>query len=84
MKVIVEPTYEMCKERGIDNFELENVATVAEVMQQSREKVGAKFEELTRVVAIAVNGVLVNYKRGMKTALEDGDIVSFVKASAGG
>ncbi len=84
MKVTVEPTYQMSKLLDIDNFELEDVATVADVMAKSREKVGGEFEELTRLVAIAVNGVLVNYKRGMNTALEDGDIVSFVKASAGG
>ena len=84
MRVTVEPTYEMSKVMGIDNFELDDVATVADVIEKSRVKCGEKFEELTRVAAIAVNGVLVNHKRGMKTALDDGDIVSFVKASAGG
>ena len=34
--------------------------------------------------AVAINGVLVNYKKGRKTALHDGDLVSFVKAAAGG
>jgi molybdopterin converting factor small subunit len=31
-----------------------------------------------------VNGVLSNHRRGMKTRLADGDIVTFVKAAAGG
>jgi molybdopterin converting factor small subunit len=33
---------------------------------------------------VAVNGVLVNYRKGLKTPLADGDRVSFVKAAAGG
>ncbi|MBW2666362.1 MAG: MoaD/ThiS family protein, partial [Deltaproteobacteria bacterium] len=45
---------------------------------------GADFAKLTRVTAIAVNGVLVNYRRGMKTRLGEGDVVAFVKAAAGG
>jgi len=36
------------------------------------------------VVALAVNGVLVSYRKGMKTPLADGDVVAFVKAAAGG
>jgi len=31
---------------------------------------------------VAVNGVLVNYQRGMKTPVRDGDTVAFVKAAA--
>jgi molybdopterin converting factor small subunit len=36
------------------------------------------------VAAVAVNGVLVNHRKGMKTKLSDGDTVTFVKAAAGG
>ena len=51
----------------------------------SRARVaGYLSDELTRVAAVAVNGVLVNYKRGMKTPVRDGDTVAFVKAAAGG
>ena len=43
-----------------------------------------RYDELTRVAAVAVNGVLVHYKRGAKTPVRDGDTVAFVKAAAGG
>jgi molybdopterin converting factor small subunit len=33
---------------------------------------------------VAVNGVLSSHRRGMKTRLADGDVVTFVKAAAGG
>ena len=33
---------------------------------------------------IAVNGVLVSHRKGLRTPLEPGDVVSFVKAAAGG
>ena len=36
------------------------------------------------MAAVAVNGVLINHRKGMKTPLADGDIVAFVKAAAGG
>ena len=58
-----------------------------DVLRMTRERFGgapARYDELTRVAAVAVNGVLVNYKRGMKTPVRDGDTVAFVKAAAGG
>lgn len=84
MRVTVEPTYQMSKVLGLDRFEVEDVETVAEAVDKARERLGDEFEKLTRVTAIAVNGVLVNHKRGMKTRLSDGDVVGFVKAAAGG
>ncbi|MCZ6782598.1 MAG: MoaD/ThiS family protein [Proteobacteria bacterium] len=44
----------------------------------------SEFDQLTRVAAVAVNGVLINHKKGMRTPLADGDTVAFVKAAAGG
>jgi molybdopterin converting factor small subunit len=61
--------------------------TVADVVRAARERFGAQageFETLSRVAAVAVNGVLVSYRKGLKTPLADGDRVSFVKAAAGG
>jgi len=87
MSVTVELTYDMSKVVGTETFEVDGVGTVEDVIRRAREQFGAKgeeFEKLTRVTAIAVNGVLVNYRRGIKTAVSDGDIVGFVKASAGG
>lgn len=87
MSITVEVTYDMSKVLGVDTFELERAANVAEVVQATRQRFGSKgdeFEKLTRVAAIAVNGVLVNYRKGIKTPVEAGDTVAFVKAAAGG
>lgn len=87
MSVTVELTYDMGKTLGAPSFEVDGARTVADVVRLTRERFGAKaddFEKLTRLAAIAVNGVLVSHGRGMRTALADGDTVAFVKASAGG
>ena len=87
MSVTVELTYDMSKVVGTETFEVDGVGTVEDVIRRTREKFGDKggeFEKLSRVTAIAVNGVLVNYRKGLKTAVSDGDTIGFVKASAGG
>jgi molybdopterin converting factor small subunit len=33
---------------------------------------------------VAVNGVLINHRQGMRTRLSDGDTVVFLRAAAGG
>ena len=86
MSIMVELTYEMSKALGVQRFELEDARTVADVVRLARDRFeeGESFEKLTRVTAIAINGVLINYRKGMKTQLSDGDTVSFVKAASGG
>jgi molybdopterin converting factor small subunit len=87
MSITVELTYEMSKALGVQRFEIEAAATVADVVKAARARFSdarADFEKLTRVAGVAVNGVLSNYRRGMKTRLADGDVVAFVKAAAGG
>jgi len=85
MSVAVQLTYAMAKELGAQRLELEGAKTVADVLRMTRERfAGARYDELTRVAAVAVNGVLVNYQRGKNTPVHDGDIVAFVKAAAGG
>lgn len=84
MSVRVELTYEMTKACGVDHFEVDGVSTVAELIDKAAERVGADFAKHARLAAVAVNGVLMNYKKGKRTAVKDGDTVSFVKASAGG
>jgi len=85
--ITVELTYDMSKALGIETFEVDDVPTVADVVAATRAKFGDKGEEfakLSRVAAVAVNGMLVNYRKGMKTKLAPGDTVAFVKAAAGG
>lgn len=86
MSIRVELTYDMSKALGLPSFELERAATVKQVIEQTQLRFGGgeEFANLTRVAAIAVNGVLINHRRGMKTKLRDGDRVGFVKAAAGG
>ena len=87
MTVTVELTYDMGKELGESRFELEGVRTVADVLRAARARFGddaASFERLSSRAAVAVNGVLTSHRRGRKTKLADGDVVTFVKAAAGG
>ncbi len=87
--ITVELTYDMSKELGTPRFEIEAAAadTVADVVQAAKQRFGeraAAFEQLGRVANVAVNGVLITHRKGMKTKLAPGDIVTFVKAAAGG
>ena len=86
MSIRVELTYDMSKALGVRNFEIESAATVREVVEQTESRFagGGEFAKLARPTAIAVNGVLISYRKGMKTKLVDGDRVGFVKAAAGG
>ena len=87
MSVTVELTYEMGKRLGAHSFQVDGASSVADVVRAARERFGeqaGEFETLSRVAAVAVNGVLVSYRKGLKTPLVDGDRISFVKAAAGG
>ena len=87
MSITVEVTYDMSKELGTQRFEVEGAERVADVVRLTRERFGDaidRFDTLTRITAVAVNGVLVNYRKQMKTAVRDGDTVSFLKPAAGG
>jgi thiamine biosynthesis protein ThiS len=84
MRVTVELTYDMIKAMGCERFEVDDVETVADLLDKARGRIGPSFEQHTRLAAVAVNGVLVNHLRGRSTRLGDGDRITFVKASAGG
>ena len=86
MSIRVELTYDMSKALGVRNFDIDSATTVREVVEQTEARfdAGDEFAKLARLTAIAVNGVLVNHRKGMKTKLADGDRVCFVKAAAGG
>ena len=87
MSIRVELTYDMAKALGENRFSLDAAANVREIVGRVRERFGDKgeeFERLARVASVAVNGVLINHRRGMKTVLADGDTVTFVKAASGG
>ncbi len=85
--IVVELTYDMAKALGVPRFEVESAGTVADVVEAARERFGAQgqdFETLSRVAAIAVNGVVIAHRKGLKTKLRPGDRINFVKAAAGG
>ena len=80
MSISVELTYDMGKTIGQHRFELEGASTVAEVVEQTRTRFegGAEFEKLARVARVAVNGVLIAYRKGMKTKPTRSPSLSFV------
>ena len=84
MRVTVELSYEMSKAFGTERLEIDDVRTVADLVDKARAKVGPTIAEHVSHAAIVVNGVMINHRRGMRTKLADGDIVSFVNAAAGG
>lgn len=87
MSVTVELTYDMAQELGQRQIDIPSAQTVADAIRLTKARFSDdsdQFNQLTRVTAIAVNGVLIRYKKGMRTRLRNGDIVSFVKAAAGG
>jgi len=87
MGVRVQLTYDMGKELGENRIEIEGAHTVKDIVRLTKERFkpgSTSFDTLSRVAAVAVNGVLINYRKGMKTPVADGDIVAFVKAAAGG
>ena len=72
MSITVQLTYDMSKALGVQRFEIESASSVADVVEQVRSRFrdgGADFEKLTRVAAVAENGVLINHRKGMKTRL---------------
>ena len=87
MPVTVQLSYEMRKALGVSRVEVEGARTVADAVRITRERfgpAGERFDELTHRAAVAVNGILASYRRGLKTPVTDGDVVAFVKAAAGG
>ena len=85
--VHVELTYDMSKEVGVPGFDVEGAQSVADVVAAAQQRFGERaeaFAQLTRVANLAVNGVLISHRKGMKTKLRPGDRVTFVKAAAGG
>ena len=84
MRVTVELSYEMSKVFGSERLEIADVRNVSELVDKARAVLGSSVDEQLSHVAIVVNGVMINHSRGMRTKLSDGDIVSFVKAAAGG
>ncbi len=85
--ITVELTYDMGKQLGVSRFEVEGAGTVADIVEAARERFGEKADDFTRlgrVANVAVNGVLMAYRKGLRTKLRPGDRVTFVKAAAGG
>jgi len=87
MSVTVELTYDMSKAFGERRIEVPVAGTVKEAVAAVEAAFDARGEQLaplSRVTAIAVNGVLMNHRKGLKTRLQDGDTIAFVKAASGG
>ena len=59
-------------------------ATVKDVLRHIRTQFGAKVEKEAKTMLIAVNGQSVLHLAHFKTALKDGDEVSFLPICGGG
>ena len=84
MTITVELTYEMSRLLGIRRFEVEGPQTVQEILRLTRERFGDQaeaFDREARTSVLAVNGVLVNHRKG---TVAPGDRVGFVKTASGG
>ena len=87
MSVTVELTYDMSKAYGERRIEVPQAATVKDAIgavEAAFAERGQELAPLSRVTAIAVNGILMKHRKGLKTRLADGDTVAFVKAASGG
>ena len=92
MSITLEFTYDMSKAVGTRRLEVSDVPTIAEAVALARkhfeENIGgqgaSEFDQLSRVAALAVNGVLVKHREGLRTKLSTGDRIGFVKSAAGG
>jgi molybdopterin converting factor small subunit len=87
MSITVELTYDMSKALGEQRLELGGARTVRDALRMVEERFGESqesFGKLSRVASVAVNGVLINHRKGMRTRLSDGDTVAFLKPAAGG
>ena len=87
MSITVELTYDLAKALGTRRLELEGTPTLRQVLALTRERFGAEgatFDQLTRVTALVVNGVIASRTHSLDTPLQDRDRVSFLKAAAGG
>jgi len=92
MSITLEFTYEMSKVLGVSRLDVPDVPTIGDAVAIARTHFAEKaaeqgpevFDRLARVAALAVNGVLVKHRQGLRTKLSAGDRIGFVKAAAGG
>ena len=87
MSIIVELTYDLAKLLGNRHLVLDGADTVGDALRLTRARFAehqTDFDRLTRVTALAVNGVLINHRSQWETPLAPGDRVNFLKAAAGG
>ena len=87
MSVRVELTYDMAGLLGVRHLAWAGPGTVQDVLQFTRTQFGEKattFDQMAKTAAVAVNGVLVSHRQGLRTPVADGDRVGFVKVASGG
>lgn len=79
--------------RGWMQMEIENEATVGQLLLRLSEVYGERFSSrvlnpdkktLTRGLKILVNGRDIDFLQGLETKLKDGDVVTLIPPVAGG
>jgi len=61
-----------------------DAANVKDVMTHIKKQFGVEAEKLAKTMLIVVNGQSINLLKAFKTALKDGDEVSFLPICGGG
>jgi molybdopterin converting factor small subunit len=73
----------MAEAAGTRKTEAE-AATVGELIEALTARYGALFKQRARGSRIVLNGTPIQFKKGHKTALADGDEVAFLVPIGGG
>ena len=61
-----------------------DAANVKDVLKHVKKQFGVEAEKLAKTMLIVVNGQSINLLKAFKTALKDGDEVSFLPICGGG
>ena len=69
------------KEETLDRQDMRNIQ---DLLKSLGEKYGPETEKIARVMLIALNGESIHLLKQFKTAIKDGDTVSFFPLCAGG
>jgi len=82
-QVTVRYRTELADTLGMREEQME-AETVREVLHHIKHTHGADAYKTAKAVLIVVNGVGIHLDRAYKTALHDGDVVSFLPLATGG
>ena len=83
MKILIKYRAQLAALTKIETESLE-AAKITDVLRHIKARFGAKAEKLAKTMLIVVNGQSILLLSRFKTALKDGDEVSFLPICGGG